>query len=209
MRFIDISVSISPQLPVWPGDDTVVVEQVSTIAEGDESNVSRMACTVHTGTHLDAPRHFIEGGLTVDEIPIRRLIGRAYVIDLTEVDLISASVLENAGIPPRTRRILFKTRNSALWTAQKQFTADYVSVDSSAARWLVQKGVQLVGVDYLSVSAYEDPVPTHQILLGADILVLEGLDLSAVNQGRYTLYCLPLKILNADGAPVRAVLAGV
>jgi len=210
MRFIDISVPISPQMPVWPGDGSVVVEQVSSISEGDESNVSRLACTVHTGTHLDAPRHFIEGGKTIDQIPIRRLMGRAYVVDLTEVDSITEEVLENAGIPVRTRRILFKTRNSELWSAGKrEFTEDYVSVEPSGARWLVKRGAQLVGVDYLSVSAYKNPEPTHRILLGDGVLILEGLDLSEVEQGRYTLYCLPLKIRNADGAPVRAVLAGV
>ena len=210
MRLIDISVAISPQVPVWPGDGPVVLEQVSTLDGDGSSNVSRLACTVHTGTHLDAPYHFIRDGMTVDQIPLKQLIGRAYVVDLTHADRITAEVLDEAGIPPRTRRVLMKTSNSAIWASGRaEFTEDFVSVDPSAAKWLVQKGVQLVGVDYLSVAAYDDPAPTHRILLSKDVLVLEGLDLSEVEQGRYTLYCLPLKILDGDGAPVRAVLAGV
>jgi len=210
MRFIDISIPISTEMPVWPDDDPVVLEQVSSIAGGADSNVSRISCTVHTGTHMDAPHHFIDNGQTIDEIPLHMLIGRAYVVDLADADEINAETLAAAGIPPRTRRILLKTRNSMLWSHARQgFNPDYVSVNPSGAEWLVGRGVRLVGIDYLSVAAYADPVPTHRILLGAGVLVLEGLDLSDVDQGRYTLYCLPLKIEDADGAPVRAVLAGV
>ncbi len=210
MRLIDISVTISPDLPVWPGDGPVVLEQISHVDAQGGSNVSRLECTVHTGTHLDAPLHFIENGLAVDEIPLKQLIGRAYVVDLTGAESITAGVLDQAGIPPRTRRILIKTRNSEYWASTDQaFREDYVAVDPSGAHWLVRKGVQLVGVDYLSVAAYADPAPTHRILLGSNVLVLEGLNLFEVEQGRYTLYCLPLKIMKGDGAPVRAVLAGV
>lgn len=210
MRVYDISVGIDYDLPVWPGDPPIILDRVQSIDAGDIVNVSRFAASVHVGTHIDAPLHFIRNGRSVDSIPIKMLFGRAYVVHLTRTDIITDEVLEKAGIPPRTRRILFRTRNSRLWSrSDGEFKSDFVAVDESGAKWLVRKGVQLVGIDYLSVAPYGDVVPTHRILLEAGVVIVEGLDLSDVSQGRYTLYCLPIKLMGIDGAPARAILVGV
>ncbi len=212
MQTYDISLTLSPQLPVWPGNPSIVIEQIGKMEEGDESNVSRVDMGVHTGTHVDAPYHFLGGdAMTVDRLPLKVLTGRAYVLHLPdEVDLISQAVLERAEIPPRTRRLLFRTRNSDLWgQIGLEFNKEFVAVSADGAQYLVDRGVKLVGVDYLSVAPYNAPAPTHEILLKAGVVILEGLDLSQVSQGRYTLYCLPLKLANADGAPARAILVGV
>jgi len=206
----DISVGVSPEITVWPGDPPVVLERVKSMENGDEANVSRIQSGVHVGTHIDAPIHFVEGGATVDAIPLRSLLGRAYVVDLRKADVLDAATLESARIPPRTRRLLFKTRNSELWTSgESSFQRDFVAVDASGAEWLVKKGVKLVGVDYLSVAPFNDGVATHRILLEAGVVVVEGLNLARVSKGRYTLYCLPVKLMGSDGAPARAVLVGV
>ncbi len=206
----DISVGVSPEIPVWPGDPPVVLERLKSIENGDEANVSHIQSSVHVGTHIDAPIHFVEGGATVDAIPLKSLLGRAYVVDLRKADVLDAATLEAARIPPRTRRLLFKTRNSELWTSgERSFQRNFVAVDASGAEWLVRKGVKLVGVDYLSVAPFNDGVPTHRILLEAGVVVVEGLDLARVSKGRYTLYCLPVKLMGSDGAPARAVLVGV
>jgi arylformamidase len=129
---------------------------------------------------------------------------------LPDIDLITADDLRKAEIPPRTRRILFKTRNSAYWhSKEKSFQSDFVGLSADAAQVMVDRGVKLVGIDYLSIAPYKQSRPTHQILLNAGIIILEGLDLSAVSQGRYSLYCLPLKLVGSDGAPARAMLVGV
>ena len=209
MRIYDISLGISPDLPVWPGDPQIILERVSKIEEGANSNASRLECSVHIGTHIDAPIHFIEDGTGIDSLPLNVLIGRAYVIDLSAADVLDAETLENAGIPSRTRRVLFKTRNSNYWAAgETDFKEDFVGVDASGARWLVRKGVQLVGVDYLSVAPFKQSREPHRILLQAGIVIVEGLNLHDVSQGRYTLYALPIKLMRSDGAPARAILTG-
>jgi len=210
MRLYDISIGISSDLPIWPGDPPLKLERFNKIEEGENANVTKMSCCVHVGTHIDAPLHYIEGGIGIDSLSLEVLIGRAYVVDLTEVDMIDAEILDQAGIPPRTRRLLFKTRNSALWSTKKEnFHHDYVGVDRSGSEWLVRKGIQLVGIDYLGIAPFSQAAEPHEILLKAGTVILEGLDLSEVGRGRYTLYCLPIKIIGCDGAPARAILAGV
>jgi len=198
-------------MAVWPGDPPVILERVGKMEEGDESNITHMSMSAHTGTHVDAPYHFLGGNaMQVDRLPLKLLTGRAYVLFLPEANIITASLLEKAEIPPRTRRLLFKTRNSAHWAdPTKGFQTDFVAISADGAQHLVERGVKLVGVDYLSVAPYHDSVSTHQILLKAGVVVLEGLDLSGVSQGRYTLHCLPLKLVGSDGAPTRAILIGV
>ena len=211
MRIYDISLTITPDMPVWPGDPKVVLKRVAKISEGDNANVSQLELSVHTGTHLDAPNHFLDQDkTTVEQLSLKTLTGRAYVLHLPdEVDLITRTILENAEIPPRTRRLLFRTRNSNQWAWQdNQFKAGFVAIDASGAEYLTERGVRLVGVDYLSVAPFHAGRPTHEILLGSGVVVVEGLDLSQVSQGRYTLYCLPLKLLGAEGAPARAILIG-
>jgi arylformamidase len=209
MRIYDVSVGISPQMPVWPGDPAVQLERVESIASGDNANVSRLACGVHTGTHVDAPLHFIDGAAPIESLSLKLLTGRAYVVNLPSARVIDEGTLEAAGLPPRTRRVLFRTRNSELWANEKTFQTSFVAVDASGARWLVKKGVQLIGVDYLSVAPYGQSKETHRILLEAGVVVIEGLDLSRVTQGRYSLYCLPLKLMGSDGSPARVILVGV
>ena len=211
MRTYDISLTISPGMPVWPGDPKVVIQRISKISDGDNANVSQIELSVHTGTHLDAPNHFLDQDkTTVEQLDLRILTGRAYVLHLPdELGLITRTVLENADIPPRTRRLLFRTRNSHLWAQQvNEFDPSFVGIDPSGAEYLTERGVRLVGVDYLSVAPFKESRPTHEILLKSGVVIVEGLDLSQISQGRYTLYCLPLKLLGADGAPARAILIG-
>lgn len=208
MDLIDISVGISPDLPVWPGDPPIEMNRLSSIAEGANSNVTRLAAGVHVGTHVDAPRHFIDGGAGVEQLPLEPLIGEALVVALPEVEIIDGESLAAAGIPADVQRLLFKTRNSEIWQKEGAgFQKDYVAIEESGARWLVERGIQLVGVDYLSVAPWGDSVPTHRRLLQAEVVIVEGLNLSGVAPGRYQLYCLPIKLVGSDGAPARALLS--
>lgn len=210
MRTYDITLTISPQMPTWPGDPKIILKRVRKIEDGANANVSRVDMGVHTGTHVDAPYHFLQEGISVDQLNISLLTGRAYVLHLPEVDMITAEILNSAQIPPRTRRVLFKTRNSNYWANDElSFQTDFVGLSEDGAEYLVKRGVKLVGVDYLSVAPYKKSKPTHEILLEAGVVIVEGLDLSEVSQGRYSLYCLPLKLANSDGAPARAILIGV
>lgn len=212
MRTYDISLTISPSLPIWPGDPPITLERVANMEEGAAANVTRMSMSVHVGTHVDAPFHFLGGNTpTVEQLPLNLLTGRAYVLQISDkVDLITAEILAKAEIPPRTRRLLFKTRNSTWWAQPiTAFRRDFVALSPDGAQFVVEHGIRLVGVDYLSVAPFHDGVPTHSVLLKAGLAILEGLDLSSVSPGRYSLYCLPLKIAGADGAPARAILVGV
>jgi len=210
MRTYDITLTISPDLPTWPGDPGIELVRVEKIEDGSNANVSRVDMGVHTGTHVDAPFHFLQDGTTIDKINLSLLTGRAYVLHLPDVEVITAAVLEEAQIPPRTRRVLFKTRNSDLWVnAEPDFHTDFVGLSEDGAEYLVRRGVKLVGVDYLSIAPYKNSRPTHEKLLEAGVVIVEGLDLSEVSQGRYTIYCLPSKLANSDGAPARAILIGV
>jgi arylformamidase len=210
MRTYDVTLTISPDMPVWPGDTPPALVRVDSLAKGDEANTSKITMSVHTGTHVDAPDHFLGNGKTVDQMPLDALLGRAYVLYLPEIEHITARALELADIPPRTRRLLFKTRNSEYWAkGVKTFQTDFAALTPDAAQYLVDRNVRLVGVDYLSVAPYHDSTPSHRILLEAGVVVLEGLDLSQVSQGRYTITCLPLKLGGSDGAPARVILMGV
>ncbi|MGD8457788.1 MAG: cyclase family protein [Anaerolineales bacterium] len=211
MRTYDISLAISPEMVVWPDDPPVEISRTSKIEEGADSNVSRIRMSVHTGTHIDAPRHFLAKGGLIEDIPIDLLFGRAYVLHLPEeVNLITRDMVENSTIPPRTKRVLFRTRNSNYWESnRKTFIKGFVALTPKAAEYLIKRGVKLVGIDYLSIAPFDDPTPTHKILLEAGIVILEGLNLTGVDQGRYTLYCLPLKLSGVEGAPARAILVGV
>lgn len=210
MRTYDITLTISPDLPTWPGGPSVVLERVNKIEEGANANVSRIDMSVHTGTHVDAPYHFLQEGIGVDKLLLKTLSGRAYVLHLPDVDVITAEILKDSSIPPRTRRVLVRTRNSEYWARQEtEFQTNFVGLSADGAEYLVGRGVKLVGVDYLSVAPYKESRPTHEILLKAGVVIVEGLDLSQVSQGRYSFYCLPLKLAGSDGAPARAILIGV
>ena len=209
MKIYDISLSITPELPTWPGDAKIQLERTSSIAEGAIANVTHISMGAHTGTHVDAPDHFLGNGQGVDQIPLDLLIGPAAVVQLPDAETITADMLREAEIPTHIKRLLFKTRNSEYWASgETEFQRDFMALSVDAAEYLVQRGVEVVGVDYLSVAPFDTPIPTHKTLLQAEVLVIEGLDLSEVPPGDYTLHCLPLKIAGADGAPARAVLVG-
>lgn len=208
MTIHDISLTISPDLPVWPGDPPIRLERVQRMEEGANANVTHASLGVHVGTHVDAPYHFLgRDADTVDRLPLDALIGPALVVSLPEVRRITADVLEQIDLPAGESRLLFKTWNSTLWArGETSFKEDFVALGADAAKWLVARNVQLVGVDYLSVAPFHESVPTHRTLLSAGVVIIEGLDLSGVEPGDYTLCCLPLKIQGSDGAPARAVL---
>lgn len=208
MTIYDISLTISPNLPTWPGDPRPQLEQYESMDKGALYNVTRINSGVHLGTHVDAPRHFINDGRTVEQLPLEVLTGPCYVVQLPDgVEAITSEVLERTEITSEMKRILFGTRNSKLWAkGETEFQTDFVAITEDGAEWLVERGIQLVGVDYLSVAPYSDPIPTHLILLKAGVVVIEGLNLSNVMRGFYDLYCLPLKIAGSDGAPARAIL---
>lgn len=211
MRIYDISLPISSDLPIWPGDPELELKRITTL-ETDGANVSRLSCSAHTGTHVDAPYHFIAGGTTVEALPLDMLIGPAHVVALPGLRLITPESLAQLDLPADARRVLLKTDNSRLWSGPdvSTFRRDFVALAPAAARWLVDRGIRLVGVDYLSVEPYTDqgldPHPTHHILLGAGVVIIEGLNLAEVPAGVYELICLPLKLVGADGAPARVVL---
>ena len=212
MRIYDISLALSANLPVWPGDPPIHIERIARMEDGALANVTALDICAHVGTHVDAPYHFLGGSAsTIEQLNLKLLTGRAYVLHLPdEVDLITAALLKGIEFPPRLRRVLFRTRNSHEWgRLPAPFKEDFVALSADGAEYLIERGVKLVGVDYLSVAPYTDPAPTHQTLLRAGVVVLEGLDLSQVPQGRYSLYCLPLKLVGSDGAPARAILLGV
>ncbi len=206
MRIHDISLTISEDLAVYTGDPVVEIDPVSRISRGDGANVSLLKFGSHTGTHVDAPFHFVEGGVTIDHVPLDVLVGECYVCEIASSEAITVSELESCGLPEGCRRVLFKTSNSRLWE-EEHFRTDFVYLEPDAAGWLVDRGVRLVGIDYLSVDRFKSGThPTHLRLLGSGVVAVEGLDLRGVARGTYFLVCLPLKIRDGDGAPARAIL---
>jgi len=208
-RWIDATVPVEPGMPVWPGDPGVEAERVHDLARGDPYTLTRLALSVHTGTHLDAPAHYVLGGPTVDRFPHELALCRALVVDLHGVRVITADRLRML----RLRRgtcVLFRTDNSARGRRDPRFEGSFVALDLDAARFLVGRGVRLVGVDGPSVGP---PTPegdeVHRALLTAGIWLLEGLELSAVGAGRYDMVCLPLRLRGAEGAPARVLLRRV
>ena len=211
MAIYDISLPISESLVVWPGDPPIRITQPRHLDRGDSATVSRLDIGAHTGTHVDAPAHFIPGGAGVDSLDLNVLVGPALVVHALEADALSADVLDGLQIPPAIERVLFRTRNSDRWAqgareSAGEFYEDFVAITEDGARWLVERGIRLVGVDYLSVGPFGATAPTHRTLLRAGIVAVEGLDLSGVAPGVYQFVCLPLKIVGGDGAPARAIL---
>ncbi|GAB4530383.1 MAG: cyclase family protein [Anaerolineae bacterium] len=205
----DISLPISAAMPVWPGDPRIRVDPVSSIRHGNACNISRLEMGTHTLTHVDAPRHITDRGLAVNQLPLNLLIGPALVVEpRLEGNLITATDLGELGIRG-SERLLIKTRNSDLWMGGPyDFESDFVALSRDAAHWLIARGIKLVGVDYLSVEAFDaqDDMEVHRALLEEGVIILEGLNLSQVPEGRYQLICLPLKVQDGDGAPARVVL---
>jgi len=190
VEIIDVSVPIRPGMVTYPGDPEVRLERVSSIAEGAVANISRLDFGVHSGTHVDAPLHFVDGAPGAEALPLDVLVGPCVVVDGLDAE-----------VAPGTERVLFKTPNSRLWE-RDEFSEDSVELDGEAAQALVDKGVRLVGIDYLSIGDEE----THRVLLEAGVVAVEGLDLRGVEPGDYRLVCAPLKLVGSDGAPARVFL---
>ena len=206
MMIHDVTVTISREMPVYPGDPQIEIKRTLLLEEGDVANVSHLSCGTHIGTHVDPPSHFVEGGIALDKLPLDVLIGPARVVDVGDVDVIDAATVEKTALDGVTR-VLFKTRNSRLWSSPHEFQRDFVYLDADAAEILVARGVKLVGIDYLSIEMFNFEQPaTHLALLSNNVIVVEGLDLSAVTAGDYELICLPIKIKDGDGGPARVVL---
>ena len=205
--WIDVSVALHSGMVHWPDNPPVRIERMLDIERGDGANVSRISMGSHTGTHMDAPLHFIRDGKGLDEMPFDATMGRARVIEVSDQHSIKADELRPHDIR-KGERILFKTHNSVRrWAADDAFDEDFVFVSQEAARFLARRGVRTVGVDYLSVGGFrEDGEETHRALLGEGIWVIEGLDLAEVEPGEYELICLPIKVHRSDGAPARALL---
>ncbi len=204
---IDISVPLHSGIPVWPGSTGYLLTQTSCLENGDASMNSMLDMDVHVGTHVDAPCHFIPGAASSEALPLEALIGPARVALVEDAEVVTPELLSGLGLEPNVERLLLKTRNSELWEkGESEFRSDFVALTADAARWLVDRGIVLIGIDYLSVQRFGDPPLTHEILLRSGMVVLEGLNLAGAEPGRYELICLPLRLMGSDGAPARAVL---
>jgi arylformamidase len=205
MKLIDVSLPLQASLPNYPGNTPFALEPVKRIARGQSSNVSTLHLSAHTGTHVDAPFHFFDDGPGTDALPLELLCGRARVVELTTRKPITVDDLARLDLSEDVR-LLIKTHNSRLW-GSPEFHQDYVGVSGEAARYLVDRGLKVIGVDYLSVEEFRKPgAPAHRAFLGGGTIVIEGLNLIDVEPGQYEMFCLPLAIVGADGAPARVVL---
>lgn len=203
----DISISVANGMITWPGDPAVSITRPVQMSEGAVCNVTSLQMGVHTGTHIDAPYHFVAAGTTVDEILLETCFGEVLLLEVAGEAITKASLLDR--IPTETKRVLIKTSNSRLWQENhSEFDTKFVAIDAEAAEYLVECGVELVGVDYLSVESFyaEEGNPVHTTLLAAEVVLLEGCNLFEVSEGVYTLAAFPIKVAGADGAPCRAVL---
>ncbi|HEX5228889.1 MAG TPA: cyclase family protein [Bryobacteraceae bacterium] len=204
--WIDVSLPLRNGMVSWPGDAPFHRSDQLQIAHGDTCNLSKISGSAHSGTHMDAPRHYLEAGAGIETMPITAAVGRARVIEIHDPELIRIDELERHPVA-KGDRVLFKTRNSKDCWKTDEFQKKYVYIPPDTARYLAQREVQTVGVDYLSVGGFESGGPeTHRTLLEAGIWIIEGLMLGHVQPGEYELLCLPLKIVGSDGAPARAVL---
>ena len=210
-KYYDITVPITSDMLIWPGDPKVTLRQVSSISQGASSNISQLRMSVHTGTHIDAPKHFLDDGNTIDRISLKQLIGPVFVMVFEEeISLITKETItkhKDFDILSDIKKVLFKTRNSRLWHSDsKLFRKDFVGLDHSAAQLLADLGMELVGVDYLSIATFNETEEPHKILLEQGVVLLEGIDLTGVPQGSYELYCLPLLLQGCEGSPARVIL---
>jgi arylformamidase len=211
MKIYDISVPISRTSVVWPDDPKVAIRKLSKIANGDEVNISQISMSLHTGTHIDAPNHFIDNGKTIDQVPLAKLVGEVLVMSfedhikvINEHALVSHPMLKDL---LTAKKVLFKTSNSSyLDMSQGKFSEDYVGIDKSGAHYLAGLNLDLIGLDYLSVAIFDDTQDPHQILLSKEIVLLEGITIKHVSPGFYDLYCLPLPVSGSDGSPARTIL---
>ena len=205
-NWIDIIFTIRTGMVHWPGDPSIEIKRIVEIDKGAPCNVSHMSLGAHTGTHMDGPVHFLRNGKGLETMPLEATIGPVRVIEIKDKVAIGAEELRQHKLK-RGERVIFKTRNTRRSWKTDAFDEDFIYISKEGAAHLAECGVMTVGVDYLSVGGFrKDGVETHQIMLGAGIWIIEGLVLSKVKPGKYDLICLPLKMLNSDGAPARAIL---
>jgi arylformamidase len=208
MPFHDITRPITPDMPIYGDEPRPRIERLKERSKGGSSNLTHLSLTAHTGTHLDAPCHFIDGAPGVDSWPLEQLCGPALVVPIANEEMVGLRDLERARIPPGTERVLFQTRNGALWD-EPTFREDYVYLAPDAARRLVELRVRLVAIDYLSVERFGSKEPrTHLQLLENRVAIVEGVDLRGVEPGLYELFALPIKVAGSDGGPARVILRG-
>ncbi|MBA2521738.1 MAG: cyclase family protein [Solirubrobacterales bacterium] len=203
MALHDVSVPIRPGMPIYHDNPGFEIRLDSAIATGAGANVSKLTMGAHTGTHIDGQRHFFDDGNGTDALPLEAMVGPAVVVELNVTcdAPIDEAVLRAAGIPEGSRRVLLKTPNSELWS-QDEFTHDFTRLDGSGAAYVLELGLRLIGIDYLSIGDRD----AHHALLGAGVVALEGLDLRGIEPGPYELLCLPLRLTGSDGAPSRVLL---
>ena len=205
-EWIDLSLTIKSGRVVWPGDPEVEVTKLMQIENGEICNTSHLNCPVHVGTHIDAPLHFIEGGDGIETLPLSSLAGPAKVIEIKNEEVITLNEVEDKEINEGDI-VLFKTINSSRYLKEDTFNENYVYLSTEAARYLVSKKISTVGIDYYSIAGLNDNiVECHEVLLGAKVTIIEGLDLSTISPGLYDFVCLPLKIAGSDGSPARAII---
>jgi arylformamidase len=206
MVWQDISVPIRDGMVIFEGDPQVHFTRVSSMAEGAVCNVSRLDLGVHSGTHIDAPVHFIDGAAGIEAVALDVLVGPALVLDATRIEgHFDRAAIDGLAIPAGTERLLFRSRNTQLWD-RPAFDPSFVALTGDGAAALVERGLRLVGADYLSIAPFDDPTPTHVALLAAGVVIVEGLDLRAIEPGWYDLICVPVLIPGSDGGPARALL---
>lgn len=210
MPIYDVTVPLSNELATYPGDPGIQIRDWLSLAKGDAANVSVLNFGAHTGTHVDAPAHFIEGAAKVESLALDVLIGEAQVVEVPPDCCVIDEEIVAAYCQAGVARVLFKTRNSAFWISAKgEFRTDFTYLGLNAARTLADQGAKLIGIDYLSIEQFGSPNhETHLALLSRNVIILEGLNLSDVPAGKYELICLPLRLRSekGDGAPARAVL---
>jgi arylformamidase len=207
VKIVDITISLNNSIPSWPESKGFSLSWPKRLENGDICNNSYLTIDTHTGTHLDAPFHFFSKGATIEQVYLEKLIGPCTVCCLSGVKDITPADLAQLNLSPDTSRLLLQTDNSRLQlTKTNEFKEVFTALSPAGAHWIVDNGIDLVGIDYLSIGGYHNGVDTHKILLNAEVVVVEGLDLEGVEPGKYELICLPLKITGAEGAPARAVL---
>ena len=206
-RWIDISVGLYGGMPHWPGDPEVEIERFQALADGDAANVTRLAMSAHTGTHLDAPLHYLAQGAAIDAMPLEATLGPARVIALEGRGELVVPDLAGRGVRVGERLLLRTDNSRELAAGRREWAAGFVALSLDAARWLAAQGLRSVGIDGPSIGGARDATgEVHRALLEAGVWIIEGLDLSRVTEGSYELACLPLKLVGADGAPARAAL---
>ncbi len=204
---IDISLPLEEGVPVWPGSTGINLSWTLRLERGALSNLTRLDMDIHIGTHVEGPLHSFPGAASVDEIPLEIFMGRALVVDLPSINIITAGDLEKLNLPEGVERLLLRTKNSEFWRNFRQaFWEDFVGLAADAAQWIADHKIKLIGLDYLSIANFKQGDAVHKTLLKNGVFILEGLNLLMAPAGEYELVCLPLKLIGREAAPARAVL---